>query len=137
MLVNRFLIFECSGQQYGLGLAEITAVERIGTLRGIPGTSPDVLGLASRRGKVLTVLDVSMLLDAGRCDDGVILLLDRPFEKTALFVPSPVRLRSVPKRLDDGPASDEDGAEITILEVQGLVEAGRVRNALEKQEPWT
>ena len=130
MSVNRFLTFECSGQRYGLSLSEITAVDHLGTLRRIPGTSPEVLGLASRRGRILTVLDVSLLLDAGPCGKGVILMLDPPAERTALYVPSPVRIRSVSKRLDDSPGTDETGARVSILEVRALVDAGRARNAV-------
>ncbi|MDX1389938.1 MAG: chemotaxis protein CheW [Acidobacteriota bacterium] len=130
MRVNRYLTFECSGARYGLSLAAIAAVDRIGALRRIPDTAPEVLGLASRRGKVLTVLDVCRLVGTETGSGGVILLLDPPFDRTALCVPAPVRLRPVTTIGNNGPATDDTGCRVTVVDVRALVEAARARGKI-------
>lgn len=127
MSVTRLLTFECSGQSYALRLSEIAALDRLGPLRVIPGTSPEVLGLASRRGRVVTVVDVSRLLGADPLRDGVLVVLERPLDRTALYVPSPVRVRTL---ADDGleEGTPSPPRDLHILETRRLVEAVRARN---------
>jgi hypothetical protein len=76
---------------------------------------------------VLTVVDASRLLGADPIREGVLVLLERPLDRTALYVPSPVRVRTL---ADDG-ADDGDPARtrtLHVLEARRLVEAVRARN---------
>jgi chemotaxis signal transduction protein len=126
--VNRLLTFECSGRSYALRLGEVAALDQLGPLRVIPGASAEVLGLASRRGRVVTVVDASRLLGSDPLREGVLVLLERPLDRTALFVPSPVRVRTLS---EDGADEDDPVAIATlhVLEARRLVDAVRARNA--------
>jgi chemotaxis signal transduction protein len=127
MSVNRLLIFECEDRSYALRLDEVAALDQLGPLRVIPGTSNEVLGLASRRGRVVTVVDASRLLGADPIREGVLVLLERPFDRTAFYVPSPVRVRTL---ADDGGDEGDPAPSggLHVLEARRLVDAVRARN---------
>jgi len=69
-----YLGFHVGGDVYGLPVARLREVTRVGYLRRVPGAPPGVAGLANLRGEIICALDVAAILGLGPGQRG-----DAPF----------------------------------------------------------
>lgn len=81
------LVFRLSQRRYALPLRATSGVQDLGFLRTIPDTPAAWLGVSEWSGKVLSVLDISALLDdSAEKPDGCLVRLATPHEAIALFI---------------------------------------------------
>ncbi|HKQ61333.1 MAG TPA: chemotaxis protein CheW [Candidatus Polarisedimenticolaceae bacterium] len=87
------LRFELAGRSYALPLDAVDGLSEPGKLHRVPGAPPEVPGLCEWRGRLLAVIDLARLLEAGPAAGPACLIrLAAPFERSALLVGSVVRL---------------------------------------------
>jgi hypothetical protein len=74
-------------------------------VRSVPGTPPEIVGLAEWRGSLLTVLDLPLLLGSRAAErderEACLVRLATPLRGVAFFLPAPVRLLRVDAERDD------------------------------------
>jgi chemotaxis signal transduction protein len=58
------LLFERSGRRYGAPLAALSAVGSLGPVAHVPGVPEAFLGVAARRGRIVSVIDLPRLFGA-------------------------------------------------------------------------
>jgi hypothetical protein len=97
-VVERALLFELGGRSYGLRLSAVDGMGETGPVRRVPMAPDEVFGLTEWRGRLLTVLNLEILLgqDGGGSGEPCLVCLAPPLERTALWVPAGVRLGWVP-----------------------------------------
>ncbi len=118
MSSGRALLIGLDRNRYRIDAAAIDGLVPTGSIVPVPRAPRGVLGLTEWRGRLLTVIDLPLILDEHSCGDAACLVrLAAPHGSTALFVPGPVKLV-------------DDGAEIRELETIDpvrLVEAIELR----------
>jgi len=134
---ERLLLFRIGGKYHGLMLASIAALSPPGRIRRVRPSTPGVLGITEWRGRLLTVLDLSLLLEADETSPPLSLIhLATPFERTTLYLAGPVRLEAcdVARHLEpdiDGTRRLEfEGEAVRLVEPAVLMDRIRtLRNA--------
>jgi hypothetical protein len=99
-----------------MNLDRVAGVDDPGEMRVVPGAPPSVVGLTEWRGRVVTVLDLPILVGAGassalRC----VVALRPPLDGTALLVPTPIELRSGEPPETGGEATSPTLLDPTVL----------------------
>lgn len=56
--VSEFLAFALAGERFALPLDSVREILRLGAVTEVPRSRPDVLGILSVRGRIITVLDL-------------------------------------------------------------------------------
>jgi purine-binding chemotaxis protein CheW len=56
----RCVLFELEGETYGINVKKIREVLRVGAIRKVEGSAPNVLGVINVRGVIVTVVDTRM-----------------------------------------------------------------------------
>lgn len=106
----QWLVFRCAGDDYGMRLDRVREIVPPRPLTRLPGTGPEVGGLAGLRGSVVTVLDLGVLL-AGRGAvtnaDHRLLLLDVNGRRLGAAVDEVVTI--APAVLHPGPGNGAPG----------------------------
>ena len=75
----QWVVFVCAGRRFGVPLDTVSEILTPRPFTRLPGTGPEVCGLVGIRGRVLTVLDLGVVLGlpaAGPPPDHRLLLLD-------------------------------------------------------------
>jgi len=89
MATEAFLLFALERQRYAIRLSAIDGVDSAQAIRSVPCAPRYVLGLAHRRGRLLTVLDLPGTIDETSSGGSACLLrLAAPHEGLALFLPA-------------------------------------------------
>jgi purine-binding chemotaxis protein CheW len=131
---HRWLVLTLEGRRYALPLAAVSDLAECGLLRPVPRAPDWVLGLAERRGRIVTVLDLARLL--GRPAPGAARTLVRlapPRDDLALAVPTPpqhVSLACGPSGAHAGGALRDHEGPLELLEPGALLaaaESGTIR----------
>jgi len=65
----RFVAFECAGRQFALALEQVSEVERVPRVTAVPGSPPAMCGLINRRGDIIPLIDLRLLLNGSPHDD--------------------------------------------------------------------
>jgi hypothetical protein len=92
---EHLLMFRLGGRCYAMTLASIASLSPAGPIRPVRPSTAGVLGITEWRGRLLTVLDLSQLLDAHETSPPLSLIhLAAPFEQTSLYLAGPVRLEA-------------------------------------------
>lgn len=94
----RFLRFRLGVQAYAFFLEQVSGlVSTASPFRTVAGAPEAVLGLSEWKGRLLTVIDLPGILAVppGSGPSSLVRLC-RPFEFTALYVPAPVVMESLP-----------------------------------------
>jgi hypothetical protein len=95
MPVDRLVVFTLAANRFAIRLGEVAGVAEPAGVRRIPGQSGPVIGLTRWRGRILTVLDLSRLLGVdARPRRGSLVRLRPPFDRTALWIPAPIEIRT-------------------------------------------
>jgi hypothetical protein len=105
---EHLLMFRLGGRCYAMTLDSITSLSPPGRIRPVQPPTTGVLGITEWRGRLLTVLDLSLLLDANDVAPPLSLIhLAAPFDQTSLYLAGPVRLEACEVAQDIDP--DVDG----------------------------
>lgn len=76
---SQWVVFRCEGRPFGFPLERVSEIITPRPFTRLPGTGPEVCGLVGIRGRVMTVLDLGVLLGlrpAAAQDDHRLLVLD-------------------------------------------------------------
>lgn len=76
---TQWVVFTCAGQRFGVPLGDVREILTPRPFTRLPGTGPEVCGLVGIRGRVVTVLDLGVVLGlraAGSLPDHRLLLLE-------------------------------------------------------------
>lgn len=93
-------------------------------IRPVPGARPEILGLTEWRGRILSVLDLPLLIDAASDGTpGCLLRLAPPFQYCALYLPASVRLERDDRDPEPptGERSRRPSPEPTLIRVDTLM----------------
>lgn len=85
----QWVVFTCAGQRFGLPLAHVSEILTPRPFTRLPGAGPEVCGLVGIRGRVVTVLDLGVVLGlraAGSLPDHRLLLLELGARRVAAAV---------------------------------------------------
>jgi len=94
---KQLLLFELQRESYAMCLDAVAGLFEAGPLRKVPGAPRGVLGLAEWRGRLLTVIDLPMLVGDRPCSRSPCLVhLVAPWDNLALHIPGPVHLGHAP-----------------------------------------
>ena len=88
MLIIAFLV---AGAAFGLDASLVQEVCRLGDITPVHRAPPEVIGIRNLRGRIVTVIDLSARLDAGKvppCDKNRVLIVDWKDETVGLLVES-------------------------------------------------
>jgi len=93
---ERLLRFALGENEYALCLRGVAGLASLGPVRAVPGTPPEIVGLAEWRGSLLTVLDLPLLLGCPATEgdelEACLVRLAAPLRGVAFFLPAPVHL---------------------------------------------
>ncbi len=94
---DAFVNFRLGREGFGIPLAQVREIARVGKIAEVPMAPAAIRGLANLRGRVVTLIDVSRLFslplpEALGPHDRLALVLASPFEHLALFVHAPVEI---------------------------------------------
>ena len=67
--LDRFVAFECAGRLFGLALDQVSEVERVPHVTAVPGSPAVMCGLINRRGDIVPLIDLRLLLYGTPHDD--------------------------------------------------------------------
>jgi chemotaxis signal transduction protein len=103
--VHELLVFELASEPFGVPVARVREVVRLGSLTRLPGAPANILGLASVRGRILTTYDLGRTLalpNPTEVDQNPVtgrkrlLLVDVEAEEVALVVDRILGVEKVP-----------------------------------------
>ncbi|HUH13210.1 MAG TPA: chemotaxis protein CheW [Longimicrobiales bacterium] len=136
-----------AGDEYGLPVARVGEVLRVPTLTRVPVADPEIRGVVSIRGEVVTVVDMGVRLRAIAVDetlpaarlvtvtageplallvDGVVGLVD--LRGTAME-PAPAEAEAgLPPGLVRGIVALEEGRRVALLDLERVVQPGEPEN---------
>jgi purine-binding chemotaxis protein CheW len=63
---EEFIVFTLGDEPYASALSSVSEVVRPGFITRVPGARPDILGITSVRGRIVTVVDLSLSLGVAR-----------------------------------------------------------------------
>jgi len=124
----QWVVFLCEGRRFGVPLGTVSEILTPRPFTRLPGTGPEVCGLVGIRGRVVTVLDLGVVLGlrgAGSLPDHRLLLLELGARRLAAAVDEVSSITAAaPEPGPDGDASlgtaqAEDGA-FTALDPAAL-----------------
>jgi hypothetical protein len=90
---ERLLTFQLTRHRWAFRLSDLGGACEMPSLRALPGVGPPILGLAHRHGRIVTVLDLPVLLDDPPGGGAASLLLAAsPRAHLAFWLPADLRL---------------------------------------------
>lgn len=99
----RFVVFSLEGERYGLSVNRIREVLRVGTIRDVPGSSSEVLGVINVRGIIITVVSARRLFqlpDKPLTDQARIIVVELDDEHAiGLLVDQVQEVQDIPEHL--------------------------------------
>jgi chemotaxis signal transduction protein len=127
------MVWTLGAERFALPLADIGSVFPGGRTTPVPGAAGALIGLASRRGRLINVVDPSAALGLGlrQADDGHLLVLQGTLPRLALRVDRAEGVTTLARDDEDGDAGDEltrqamlaDGGRLLLVNGKRLVEA--------------
>jgi hypothetical protein len=94
---QQLLLLELQRETYALWLDAVAGLVEPAPLRTVHGAPRGVLGLAEWRGRLLTVIDLPLIVGDSACSRPPCLVrLAAPWDNLALYVPGPVKLSHAP-----------------------------------------
>lgn len=70
-LTREMLFYIVNNKEYAIDIADVDEILHIEEVVGVPNSHESVMGLALVRNEVISVIDMSMVLDHRKTDDGV------------------------------------------------------------------
>lgn len=64
--MNVFVRLRIASETYAMPVGHVLEVAELGRVRPVPGAGPELLGLRNRRGEILPVIDLALLLGIPR-----------------------------------------------------------------------
>jgi chemotaxis signal transduction protein len=127
------MVWALGPERFALPLADIGSVFPGGRTTPVPGAPPALIGLASRRGRLINVVDPTAALGLGRrqAGDGHLLTLPATQPRLALRVDRAEGVTNLARDDEPGDATGEltrqatlaDGGRLLLVNVMRLVEA--------------
>jgi chemotaxis signal transduction protein len=127
------MVWTLGQERFALPLADIASVFPGGRTTPVPGAPPALIGLASRRGRLINVVDPAAALGQGgrHADDGHLLQLRGTHPRLALRVDRAEGVTTLAKEDEDQDAGGEltcqatlvDGGRLLLVNGKRLVEA--------------
>jgi purine-binding chemotaxis protein CheW len=106
---DRFVAFECAGRLYGLPLERVAEVERVPHLTAVPGAPQIMCGLINRRGDIVPLIDLRLMLGGSSSDDPhagrLVMAAPEPGEESLAFLVDRLAGLASIERSEIGPAS--------------------------------
>lgn len=130
--VEEWVLFEVAGRPYGLPVAGVVEVVRVGTVTPVPGAPPAVAGVFGLRGRVLPLVDLGVVLagEAVEVEEATrILVLESRGRRIGGLVSRALRLAKIAPssvdRTDTGGAAlgaaPAEGGRCTLLDIDRLL----------------
>ena len=125
-----WVVFSCEGRRFGVPLERVSEIITPRPFTRLPGAGPEVCGLVGVRGRVMTVLDLGIVLglrSAASLPDHRLLLVDLGARRIGAAVEEVVDIAPARIEKEDGSAGVLGTgylmeAAFTALDPQGLLE---------------
>lgn len=123
MATEAYLLFSLERRRYAIRLSAIEGVDPAQAIRPVPGAPPHVLGLAHRRGRLLTVFDLPGIVgDDSSGGSPSLLRLVAPHAGLALFLPASTWIGHLETSEKRGGSIEWEGRSHRLLVPEELVE---------------
>jgi purine-binding chemotaxis protein CheW len=121
-----WVVFELAGEHYGLPVAAVREILRVGTITRVPHTPAPVRGIANLRGRILAVVDLRVRLALPPAEIGPrsrILVVDSRHRTLGLLVDAALQVvKLAPGEIEPPPADVMTARSAYILGVHHLDE---------------
>jgi chemotaxis signal transduction protein len=126
----QWVVFRCHGRQFGFPLALVREILTPQPVTRLPGAAAEICGLTGVRGRVITVVDVGLMLGgraAASLPDHRLLLLDLGTRRVGAAVDDVVTVTPARLETGSGPVAGEPyaGVPAAALLGSGAIETGR------------
>jgi chemotaxis signal transduction protein len=114
----------------------VLEVADLGQVRAVPGARPEMLGVRNRRGQILPVVDLALLLGIARTAPPILLLVAEAKGCQAGFAIDEVSwVGDLPDPAEDTESDMLGGAVLSEGDLIGVIDVPRVFDSLEGARP--
>lgn len=114
--MGRYILFTAGNELFGLDIAFVDSVDRMGTVTFVPGAPPMVLGLMNLRGSILPVVELKKRSTAGdaswRLGTSRVVVLTEDDVKVAIAVDETRPVVEIPDDPLTPPSAPEDAESV-------------------------